>query len=356
MDMGFEIINKLLYKHMELNNAQLDLITGSLLGDGSLSKQYGSANVLFCKTQCVEHRDYLLWHSDVLRGFSKIIKVFSKKIKSENGRILRMKEKIPQFRIYTKSDSVFTQLEKKWYLRNKNDEYIYNKLGHRIKLIPNDLVLNPLVLAVWHCDDGCNIPENRTVSFSTQSFDRHEVEFLVNLLYKNLNLKSYVCCSGQRYLLNMSSGSYLDFIGMIKPYITWDCMYKKIDLEKYVEPCHAKGEKHGMAKLNDDLIRKTFDLHAGGYNQIQISNMLNVDNTTIQYVLKGKTWKHLGLKPIKTRTNNKSGCVGVYQRKESGKWVAEIIRNKSYISLGVFDNKKEAIIARKNAERLYYNV
>lgn len=336
---------------MELTDIQINLITGSLLGDGSFTKQYGSANVLFCKTQCVEHRDYLLWHQTILAGLSKVVEVFSRNIKTENGKVLRTGEKTPQCRIYTKSDLLFTQLEKKWYLRNENDRYIYNKLGHRIKTVPMDLKINPMILAVWHCDDGCNIPTNRTVSFSTQSFVKNEVEFLIYLLYKDLNLKSYVCNSKENYLVNISAKSYLDFINIVKPYITWACMYKKISLTRYTEPCYAKGEFHGMAKLNDESVRHIFKLYSDGYNQIQIAKLLNVDNTTVQFVLKGKTWKHLGLEPIKTRTNNKSGCVGVYQKK-SGKWIAEIIRNKIHKGLGSFDIKEDAMIARKTAERV----
>jgi hypothetical protein len=139
---------------------------------------------------------------------------------------------------------------------------------------------------------------------------------------------------------------------MVKPYIGWSCMYKKISLDKYLEPNHAKGALHGMSKLTDEQVHEIFKLNTLGYNQVQIGIMLNVDNTTVQYVLKGKTWKHVGIKPIKTRTNNKSGCVGVYLHK-AGKWIAEIIIDGKYTRLGSFDKKEDAIKSRKNAEVLY---
>ncbi len=51
---------------------------------------------------------------------------------------------------------------------------------------------------------------------------------------------------------------------------------------------------------------------------------------------------------------NKSGYVGVHYDKARGKWQARIhIKNKTII-LGRFENKEEAVQARKKAEKKYY--
>jgi len=337
---------------MQITDFQNSVVVGSMLGDGSLTKRYGNNNVIFTKVQCLEHEDYLAWHQDVLDGFSKIIKVFSNKIKMENGQIIRLKDKVLQFKIYTKSDKIFTDLEIKWYLRDTCGNYIYNKLGNRIKIIPRDIKLNNIILAIWHCDDGCNVGKNRTISFSTNSFQEDEIDFLISILYKDCNLKSYKCKAALGWVINISSKSYLDFIDMVKPFIKWGCMDKKVSLINYKPPKIAKGELHGMSKLNNNLVKEIFDLYYKGLNQIEIGSKIGVDNTTVQYVLKGKTWRCLGITPIVNRTNNKSGCVGVYLNK-SGKWIAEIIVNKKYIRLGSFENKEEAIKIRKSAEVTY---
>lgn len=48
---------------------------------------------------------------------------------------------------------------------------------------------------------------------------------------------------------------------------------------------------------------------------------------------------------------NKSGIVGVYERK--GKWVASIgLKSKTY-HIGIYQTKEEAILARKEAEKIY---
>lgn len=49
--------------------------------------------------------------------------------------------------------------------------------------------------------------------------------------------------------------------------------------------------------------------------------------------------------------NNKSGCTGVYWHKQHRKWCAQISVNRKNLLLGVFKDKDEAILVRKNAEK-----
>ncbi|MCD6322423.1 MAG: HNH endonuclease [Clostridiales bacterium] len=78
-------------------------------------------------------------------------------------------------------------------------------------------------------------------------------------------------------------------------------------------------------------------------NRITNDNkFLNLRNTT-------------GLVNTKNKTlykNNKGGTNGVYPTR-SGKYSAKIRVNKKLIALGVYAEKNDAIIARKNAEKLY---
>lgn len=52
--------------------------------------------------------------------------------------------------------------------------------------------------------------------------------------------------------------------------------------------------------------------------------------------------------------NNTSGYKGVYWRKERKKWRAQIGIDNKYIYLGHFSDLSNAILARKNAEKIYY--
>jgi len=60
------------------------------------------------------------------------------------------------------------------------------------------------------------------------------------------------------------------------------------------------------------------------------------------------------LKDRKIRTDNKSGCKGVYKRK-SGKYSVTIGFKKRIIYLGTYDSKEEAVEVRKKAEEVVYD-
>ena len=52
--------------------------------------------------------------------------------------------------------------------------------------------------------------------------------------------------------------------------------------------------------------------------------------------------------------NNTSGLTGVYWNKNASKWQAYIWYENQYVYLGLYDNKNDAIEARKNAEKEYF--
>ena len=54
------------------------------------------------------------------------------------------------------------------------------------------------------------------------------------------------------------------------------------------------------------------------------------------------------------QTNNKSGVIGVFQRKNNPKWFASIRFDHDLYNLGSFDSFETAVKARKRAERKYF--
>lgn len=55
----------------------------------------------------------------------------------------------------------------------------------------------------------------------------------------------------------------------------------------------------------------------------------------------------------KVRATNSSGVTGVWYRKDTKKWVAEIKYNGKKKTLGCFESKDEAIKKRREAEKIY---
>lgn len=58
---------------------------------------------------------------------------------------------------------------------------------------------------------------------------------------------------------------------------------------------------------------------------------------------------------LRLQRNNTSGCSGVVYNKCLNKWIARIQNNYKVINLGCFNNKEDAILARKFAEIKYWN-
>lgn len=56
----------------------------------------------------------------------------------------------------------------------------------------------------------------------------------------------------------------------------------------------------------------------------------------------------------KIQSNNTSGITGVYFDKDKNKWFSTICISHNSIHLGYFDNKEDAIKARKDAEEKYF--
>lgn len=272
-----------------LNGEQLDIIIGSLLGDGSI--KIGTGNCCFQKTQCKANLEYLQWMHERLHPYSKPIskpRLTSKIIHDENRKIVgHSAKKIHISHEFSSiSHKIFTDLEHKWYLRDSNENHIKNHLNHRIKCVPLDLEITPLSLAVWYLDDGSNNTANNTISLCTNGFTFDECENLKKILHKTFLIKSNIYKDGNGYRIIVHSRSYIDFINIIKAYINpISCFEYKIDVSKYKE-----------------------------------------------------------LKPY-----NRHEIIGVF--KQFDKWCARITINNKNKYLGSYSNKDDAIKARKEAEK-----
>lgn len=56
---------------------------------------------------------------------------------------------------------------------------------------------------------------------------------------------------------------------------------------------HQYGEKHGNAKLTDDIVREIRELKDTGLIQEEIASIYGVDRSTVGLVLNNKIWKHV---------------------------------------------------------------
>jgi hypothetical protein len=54
-----------------------------------------------------------------------------------------------------------------------------------------------------------------------------------------------------------------------------------------------QGERHGMAKLNDEKVMKIIKMISDGYDYITISQTFNISMATISFIRHGKAWRHV---------------------------------------------------------------
>lgn len=136
-----------------LNNEVFQIVTGSLLGDGSVYLRKRCKNAQFVETHSLKQADYLKWKADIFTphfGGSRLS--YNKKRDFE------------EIHLFTHVHPLLTELRKMWYPNGK-------------KVIPEQELqkLDELGLAVWYQDDGtCNY-RSRCCELAIHSFKEQEI-------------------------------------------------------------------------------------------------------------------------------------------------------------------------------------
>ena len=157
------------------NKDILDFVQGSLLGDGNL-ELHGNGSRL-CLQQESSNKAYLLWSHKFLadRGYCNL----------ELPKI--------QTRIGNKGKIRYVLRLKTWTLSSLN--YLHTKFySNNIKIIPKDLSISPLMLAIWIKDDGSR--SGKALKLSTNCFTYEECDRL-KMKLNNMNLKISIHKTGK---------------------------------------------------------------------------------------------------------------------------------------------------------------
>lgn len=113
-----------------LNQFQKSVIIGTVLCDGYIRIVPGRQNAFLEINHSLSQREYVLWKYDVLKG----IRAGAPQVRNGNG----MRKAI---RFYTRQSSELTEIKSLFY-------------RDRVKVIPLDLTLDPVMLAVWMMEVG----------------------------------------------------------------------------------------------------------------------------------------------------------------------------------------------------------
>lgn len=158
------------------NKDILDFIHGSLLGDSYLELHGNGSR--FTALRESSNKAYLLWSHQFLanRGYCNL----------ELPKI--------QSRIGNKGKIRYVLRLKTWTFSSLN--YLHHRFtdSNNIKIIPQDLDLNPFILAIWIKNDGSR--SGKALKLATHCFTYPECEILKTQL-KNKNLKVSIHKTGR---------------------------------------------------------------------------------------------------------------------------------------------------------------
>lgn len=246
---------------------QIEIINGSMLGDGTIVEGY------FSKSQCPENKEYLDHLFNKLKPFSNTISEVYKDteiVDINNGNKIYKKVDrylaLYQFRTYT--HPYFKSLRELWYPYGK-------------KIVPSNIELTPLTICIWAMDDGFNYKKGRLFGFCTNGFSYSSVEFLQFQLENNFGIKSKIKKSKNKGqpIIHVTAHSYDKLIELISKNNIWDCFKRKIEKRELIKKY-----------LTEEEVVIIFNMWDKGYNVKYISNYLKITINKVYGVLKGETW------------------------------------------------------------------
>ena len=180
-----------------LTGIQRSIIIGSLLGDGAMRCK---VNALLEINHALEQKFYVDWKCQQL---ANMVTTPPKTRKGNGTRIA--------YRFTTRSLPELTPFYKWFYS------------GER-KIVPNDLVLDPLSLAVWFMDDGCK--SHRALYLNTQKFDLDSQKRLIQFLSDQWSVKATLNRDKQYFRIRIAVESVPQFKVIVAPHILLQFQYK----------------------------------------------------------------------------------------------------------------------------------
>lgn len=182
-----------------LSQRQKSIIIGSLLGDAYLRKIPGRADAFVEINHSYKAKDYVDWKYEELKPLSA-----GKPQKREySGRVA--------YRFYTKQHPELSEFLAEFYKNGR-------------KIIPRNIKLDALSLAVWYMDDGSKTKKG-DVYLNTQQFSFNDQRFLLHLL-RQLGIRARMNKDKKYYRIRIRKESIPNFISLITPYIIPSMEYK----------------------------------------------------------------------------------------------------------------------------------
>jgi len=195
--------NLLINKPIKLTQRQLSILTGTLLGDGSLRKP--NINPNFSCEHGIKQLEYCKWKYEELKSLNANFSTHKRKtIDKRNGKLYESAVcRIP-------ANPEFLPLYENLYING-------------IKQITKKFLENfdELSLAVMFMDDGCK--HHNSISIATNCFSEENLILFTKFLKKKFNLEFHICSDHSIYLLTKD---FEHFKEIVLPYMHSSLLYK----------------------------------------------------------------------------------------------------------------------------------
>lgn len=182
-----------------------DLVTGSILGDGAIDK-----NGELAIEHGINQKDYLMWKYNILKDICPS----DPKI-THRGKAIRLRTR-----------TLFKDLREEWY-------------GTGRKALPDDLTLNPQIIAIWYMDDGSwggrnHKWQHNRMKLCTHCFNRKEHIRMIDM-FKIFEIEAEYQREGKYLKLNIPArnGNAKKFADLISPYMFDAMKYKIPDFREF---------------------------------------------------------------------------------------------------------------------------
>ena len=192
----------------KLTNEQKSLIIGSILGDGYIRQLPGRADAFLEINHSNKAQQYVDYKYNILKNIceSEPKERYTDELKTKKA-----------YRFFTKQNKEITILYNQFYKNNK-------------KIIPRDLELNAMIMAIWYMDDGSKTQNklnnaNINIYLNTQQFSLNDQKYLLFLLRK-IGINARLNKDKIYYRIRILKDSVPVFMQMIDKYIIESMRYK----------------------------------------------------------------------------------------------------------------------------------
>lgn len=185
-----------------LTQFERSIIIGSLLGDGYMRIISGRLNAFLEINHSIKACDYVDYKYKCLQHLCESA---PKQRDTNEGRVA--------YRFFTKQHQDLTNLYYQFYQNNK-------------KIIPKDLVLDPIILAIWYMDDGSKC-RNHDIYLNTQQFSMSDQNILLYKL-RDLGISARLNKDKQYYRIRILKEGIQKFMEIISPHVIESMRYKLV--------------------------------------------------------------------------------------------------------------------------------